>query len=150
MTNIRNERERNETLRAILERPLPFRVRIDAGNRTLDQNALSFRWYGEIHRQSREFTTDQARAFCKYHFGCPIRAAAEPEFAAFLGLLESRYTYEELVAAMAYVEVTRHFDRAQMSEYLTAMQTHFRTRGVLLTGWDQCFDQYPEQRRHAS
>lgn len=150
MTNIRNERERNETLRAILERPLPFRVRIDAGNRTLDQNALSFRWYGEIHRQSREFTTDQARAFCKYHFGCPIRAAAEPEFAAFLGLLESRYTYEELVAAMAYVEVTRHFDRAQMSEYLTAVQTHFRTRGVLLTGWDQCFDQYPEQRRHAS
>lgn len=149
MTDVRNERERNETLRAILEHPLPFRVRVDAGGRTLDQNALAFRWYGEIHRQGREFTTDQARAFCKYHFGCPIRAAAEPEFAAFLALLESRYTYEELIAAMAYVEVTRHFDTAQMSEYLTAMQAHFRTRGVLLTGWDQGFDQYPEQRRRA-
>lgn len=76
MTDVRNERERNETLRAILERPLPFRVRVDAGGRTLDQNALAFRW--------------------------------------------------------------------------TAMQAHFRTRGVLLTGWDQGFDQYPEQRRRAS
>lgn len=120
------------------------------GRRSLDQNALAFRWYGEIHRQGREFTTDQARNFCKYHFGGPIRAAAEPEFAAFLALLESRYAYEELIAAMAYVEVTRHFDTAQMSEYLTAMQAHFRTRGVLLTGWDQGFGQYPEQRRRAS
>ena len=50
---------------------------------------------------------------------------------------------------MAYVEVTRHFDTAQMSEYLTAMQAHFPHPGVLLTGWDQGFDQYPEQRRRA-
>ena len=120
------------------------------GKRSLDQNALAFRWYGEIHRQGREYTTDQARNFCKYHFGGPIRAAAEPEFAAFLALLESRYAYEELIAAMTYVEVTRHFDAAQMSEYLTAMQAHFRTRGVLLTGWDQGLDQYPEQRRRAT
>ena len=144
MKTVKNEMQRVDLIREISSTKLPFRVEIKSGERTLDQNALAFRWYGQIWKQGREMDTVQARRFCKWHFGCPIKAAKDDQFAAFIATLESRYPYDELLGTMDFVDVTRDFDTRQFSEYLTTMQSHFRVRGIWLEGLDPHYEQYPE------
>ena len=76
MTHVRNERERKFECSILRSAP----SRVDAGgiSHPRPELALAPRWYGEVPPvRAGEFTTDRARAFW-YHFGCPIRAAAEP------------------------------------------------------------------------
>lgn len=48
------------------------RVKVDAGKRTLPQNALKSVWYGDIARQRGDVTAKDVERECKYKYGLPI------------------------------------------------------------------------------
>ena len=100
--------------------------------RSLDQNAISHAWYGQIARELREETELGVKCFCKLHFGVPILRAADAEFRALYDKAIKWLPYEEKEAAMKYLPVTSLMTKAQLSEYLEAMQAHYLGRGVVL------------------
>lgn len=124
-----------------------LRVTVRTGKaRSLDQNAISHTWYEQIERELREDDKLGVKCFCKPHFGVPILRAASEEFrefynAAFLHTL----TYEQKITAMKFIPVTSLMETDQLSQYLVAMQDHFRGRGVMLEFPPE--DQKPKRRR---
>ena len=48
------------------------RVKIDAGKRTLSQNALKSVWYGDIAKYRGDVTAKDVERECKYKYGLPI------------------------------------------------------------------------------
>jgi hypothetical protein len=113
--------------------------------RSLEQNALSHVWYGEIAKQGKEFSTVEARRFCKLTIGVPIMRAHSKEFrAAWDKLAKARFTYEEKLEVMDWWPVTSLMKEAQFTEYLTTMQQQFAGKGIHLTGLERGQEQYPE------
>jgi len=113
--------------------------------RSLEQNALSHVWYGEIAKQGKEFSTVEARRFCKLTIGVPIMRAHSKEFrAAWDKLAKARFTYEEKLEVMDWWPVTSLMKEAQFTEYLTSMQQQFAGKGIHLTGLERGQEQYPE------
>lgn len=105
-------------------------------DRTLDQNALSFQLYTDLHRAKRDTfpSVNDARAHCKLHYGVPIRRQ-EPDFnETYCALIRDRFTYEEKLALMLEpvdFPVTRGMTRAQFTEFVEAIKhafpdVHFR------------------------
>jgi len=114
-------------------------------SRSLEQNALSHVWYGEIAKQGKEFSTVEARRFCKLTIGVPIMRAHSKEFrAAWDKLAKARFTYEEKLEVMDWWPVTSLMKEAQFTEYLTTMQQQFAGKGIHLTGLERGQEQYPE------
>jgi hypothetical protein len=143
-----SERDRLELVRDVMNLALPFRVDLRSGARSLDQNSLSFVWYGVIGKRDPEFDTVEARRFAKLHFGVPIMRAGSEEFrGAWDRMAMRRFTYPEKLELMDWWPVTSLMDKAQMREYLTAMQAHWIGRGVILSGLDEHYGQYPEAAR---
>lgn len=114
----------------------PYNIRIKAGvDRSLDQNRLAFKWYGEIAEQLGDMSLESYRAHCKLHFGVPIRREDD----------DYREGYDRVIRPMDYEDklkvmgtpldfpVTRDMTTKQMSRYLDAIYTEFTGRGVLLT-----------------
>lgn len=151
MKTIRTEIERMTLVREISTLKLPFGAEIEPDARSLDQNALSHRWYGQIAKAG-EYDTVGARRFCKLHFGVPIMRAGETKLcenfrAGWDSLIKTRMTYPEKLGLMDWWPVTSLMDWKQMREFLTAIQTHFVEKGLILTGRDMGWDQLPEARR---
>ena len=145
MKTITNDLQRMTLVREISSMALPFRVEIHEAGRSLEANALSHVWYGEIGKRDPEYNTVQARRFCKLHFGVPILRGQSDKFrAAWDGMIKARLTYPEKLELMDWWPVTSLMDRSQMREYLTAMQDHWQQRGVMLTGLDRGHAEYPE------
>ena len=144
MSKIKTEVERMNLVREISTMKLPFYCEIKARDRSLDQLALAFRWYGQIAARLREHDTTGWRRLCKWHFGVPILRAADPDYNHACVIFNALH-YEQIIFAMDYWPVTSIMSVTQMSEYLTAIQTHFGDRyGIILTGLEQGHDQYPE------
>lgn len=104
-----------------------------ADNRSLDQNALAFAWYKQVANELREDATDDVHAYCKLHFGVPILRAEDDDFREFYdSSIKGALTYEQKLAAMKFLPVTRLMTKAQLSRYLEVVQDHYHGRGVLL------------------
>ncbi len=145
---VTNEHQRANLVRHIMAEEMPFRAQVLPTERSLDQNSLSHVWYGEIAKRDKQYNTITARRMCKLHFGVPIMRAGSDEFRqAWDGMVKARFTYEEKLALMDWWPVTSLMDRAQMTEYLTAMQAHFAEKGIVLTGLDRGAMSYPEAKR---
>ena len=141
---IKSEPDRRNLIIDIVAKPLPFRVDLPSA-RSLDQNALSHVWYGEISKQCKEFSTDEARRFCKLQFGVPIlRSESEPFRERWDRLVKPRFLYAEKLELMAWFPVTSLMGKTQMTQYLEAMQKHWAARGVVLMGLEHGAEQYPE------
>lgn len=145
MRLVSNDLQRMTLIREISSLPLPFRIEIHEAGRSLEANALSHVWYGEIGKRDPEHNAITARRFAKLHFGVVILRSESEEFrAAWDRMIKPRLSYEEKLDLMDWWPVTSLMDRAQMRQYLTAMQDHWYLRGVMLMGLDRGHDQYPE------
>ena len=108
-------------------------VKTKAGQaRSLDQNAISHAWYGQIARELREDDEAGWKAYCKLHHGVPILRAEDDEFKKFYDTAIKGLDYEQKLVAMKYMPVTSIMTKPQLSAYLEEMQKDFRQRGVQL------------------
>lgn len=109
-------------------------------DRTLDQNALWFSLYERIAQMTEIGDVEDARKYCKLHFGVPIMRNADADFRDAWNRLFLHLTYEQKLELMGPCAifgpdgfpVTRLFDRAQGIAYTDKIVTEF-------TGWDVFF-----------
>ena len=99
-------------------------INLTFGKRSMIQNGLQFHWYKELEEQG-DMTAHEYRRYCKYEFGMSIRAESDEFFAESMRDLVRKYTYEDRLKIMEYIDVTSTFDRKQMSRYLTEIKHHF-------------------------
>lgn len=96
-------------------------------DRSLDQNAISHAWYEQVAAELREDSALGVKNFCKLHFGVPILRAEDSDFRSFYdSAIKPHLSYEQKVAAMAFVPVTSLMTAKQLSAYLEAVQDHYR------------------------
>ena len=107
-------------------------IKIDHQKRSIISNSLQFHWYTELQTQGDD-TAPQYRNYCKYHFGCPLRAAQDEYFATTMRQIFRRYTYDQRLDMMSLIDVTSTFNRATMSQYLFAIKMHYEPLGFVLT-----------------
>lgn len=117
-----------------------LKVRVTTGGkRSLSQNDISHAWYEQVARELREDTPLGAKCESKLVCGVPILRAEDPEFRAqYDALVRDRFSYEEKLELMKWFPVTSLMSKAQLSQYLEAVQRHWGKRGVSL--------QFPEAR----
>lgn len=107
-------------------------------NRTLDQNALWFALYQRIAQMTEIGDVEEARKYCKLHFGVPIMRAADADFRDGWGRLFLHLSYEQKLELMGPCSlfgpdgfpVTRLFSRAQGIAYTDRIVEEFTGRGV--------------------
>lgn len=108
-------------------------------DRTLDQNALWFAMYQRIAEMTQIGDVEDARRYCKLHFGVPIMRKASEDFRHAWNVSFLLLTYEtklELMGPCALFgpdgfPVTRLFDRAQGIAYTDQIAAEFTSRGVV-------------------
>ena len=114
-----------------------LRVSIKTGkDRSLDQNSISHAWYEQISRELREETPLGIKNFCKLHYGVPILRAENEEFRQQYDTVLKPLSYDKKLLAMNFLPVTSLMTKAQLSQYLEAMQSAYANRVKL---------EFPEQ-----
>lgn len=106
--------------------------------RTLDQNALWFAMYQRIAQMTQIGDVDDARRYCKLHFGVPIMRRDCEEFRDGWNRIFLHLPYEEKLRLMGECSlmgpdgfpVTRLFNRKQGIEYTDRIVAEFAGRGV--------------------
>jgi hypothetical protein len=126
-------KEAESLAKFIVGLPLPFTVTWAAGGkRSLDQNALMWRWNDEIAKHFGDRTADDVHRENKLLIGCRILVRDDPDFAKFVTNL-SRLTYEQKLQAMDYLAVTSIMTTRQLSELMDTVHRKFSQQGVMLT-----------------
>lgn len=110
-------------------------IKIDHQKRSVISNALQFHWYSELEQQGDQTSTEYRR-YCKYHFGMALRAANDEFFTETMREILKKYTYEDRLKIMDFVEVTSTFDRPTMTSYLKEIKNHYTPQGFILTNSD--------------
>lgn len=108
-------------------------------DRTLDQNALWFALYQRIAQMTGMDDVEDARRYCKLHFGVPIMRAADSDFREGWNRLFLHLDYETKIRLMGSCAmfgpdgfpVTRLFNRAQGIAYTDAIVAEFTEKGVV-------------------
>lgn len=108
-------------------------------DRTLDQNALWFAMYQRISDQMGMDDVEDARRYCKLHFGVPIMRKADDDFRDGWNRLFLDLPYEVKLRLMGPCAmfgpdgfpVTRLFNRAQGIAYTDAIAAEFSEKGVV-------------------
>ena len=119
---------------AVLAGGLPVEVviRFYKTKRSVAQNRLAFKWYGERAKQlgtSRRWE----RAYCKLHHGTPILLAASDDFNDVFGRIIQGLPYLDQMRLIERLSVTRYFSAAQFTEYLNDIQRESAEQGLVLT-----------------
>lgn len=99
-------------------------------DRSIDQNALSFQLYVDIHRGKPDSYPDvnDARAYCKLHLGVGIRREDEDYNEVYATMIKDRFSYEEKLSLMVEpvdFPVTRKMNKDQFSRYVEAIKREF-------------------------
>jgi len=110
-------------------------------DRTLDQNALWFALYQRIAQMTQIGDVDDARKYCKLHFGVQILLNEEDEFRVSWYRTMRHLSYAEKLDLMGGCSlfgpdgfpVTRLFSRAQGIAYTDRIVADFTERGVVFT-----------------
>lgn len=102
--------------------------------RSLDQNAMTWSLYTQIAEQKQDESINEIQHHCKLHYGVPILRRDNVKFQAmydkaFRDVLE----YEEKLAAMEFLPVTRLMNKTQCSEYLDTIIREYSKQGYFLT-----------------
>lgn len=137
---VETEADRKLLYRFVATRKLPFTVSIEQGRkRSTDQNRLQRLWQKEVAEQLGDRSPEDVRAYCKLHFGVPIRRAASEAFAEAYDRDIRPLPYElklRLMATPHDYPVTRDMTAKQHTDYLDAMHAHFTGEGIVLTDPD--------------
>ena len=110
-------------------------------DRTLDQNALWFSLYQRIAAMTQIGDVEDARRYCKLHFGVQILVNEDDDFRNGWYRTMRHLTYAEKLDLMGGnplfgpdgFPVTRLFSRAQGSAYTDRIVADFTARGVVFT-----------------
>lgn len=117
--------------------PHPFSVTIRLGKgRSLSQNALAWKWAGEIAAHFGDRTANEVHAYNKLHHGVPIRRETDEEFRAVYDERIKPLPYEAKLALMAPpidLPVTRDMKVKEMTLFMDAVRLEWEQRGVVLT-----------------
>ena len=101
--------------------------------RTLDQNALLYKWYDQIDTIKQE-GIGKARQYCKLEIGVPILRGESPEFCEqYDSLIKNRFAYDEKLKLMDWFPITSLMSKPQFSRYLDEMQKRYAEQGIILT-----------------
>lgn len=110
-------------------------------DRTLDQNALWFALYQRIAQMTQIGDVEDARRYCKLHFGVPIVRADDADFRDGWNRMFLHLTYEQKLDLMGPCAifgpdgfpVTRLFNRAQGIAYTDRIVSDFAAKGVFFS-----------------
>lgn len=125
-----------EQLFALLKsRALPFTVSIgDGAARSLNQNALLHKWYGEVSQQLGDISAMAIKGQCHVAYGVPIRRR-DPVWSRIWESIFAKLTYEQqcFLFERGVLAMTREMTVKELTEYMDAMALHYRAQGVVLT-----------------
>jgi len=134
---VETEFERKQLIRFIAAHKLPVTVRIEAvSKRSAKQNRLNRQWMLDIAQQLEGWTAEDARAYCKLHFGIPILRTEDEDFCREYDAVVRPLPYEmklKLMRTPIDFGVTRLMTVKQQTAYLDAVHRHFSEQGVVLT-----------------
>ncbi|MFH6564912.1 hypothetical protein [Pseudomonas kulmbachensis] len=110
-------------------------------DRTLDQNALWFGMYKRISGMTQIGDIEDARRYCKLHFGVQILLNEDEDFRAAWYRTMRHLSYEEKLDLMGEnalfgpdgFPVTRLFNRSQGVAYTDRIAAEFTSKGVVFT-----------------
>ena len=110
-------------------------------DRTLDQNSLWHGMYKRISQMTQIGEPDDARRYCKLHFGVQILLNEDAGFQAEWYRVMRHLPYETKLAMMGECHlfgpdgfpVTSLFNRAQGINYTDRIATYFTGQGVVFT-----------------
>lgn len=110
-------------------------------DRTLDQNALWFALYQRIAEMTEVGDVEDARRYCKLHYGVPIMRRDDADFRDGWNRMFLHLTYEQKLELMGPCAifgpdgfpVTRLFNRVQGILYTDRIVEAFTDRGVVFT-----------------
>ena len=133
---IRTESDREELIRLIQGRQLPFTASLVKGApRSVDQNKLQRKWMLEAEEQGDQ-TAEEYRGYCKLHFGVPILRAEVAGYRELYDRIIRPLDYETKLIYMQVpfdFAVTRLMTTKQKARYLDLIYQHFRGLGFVLT-----------------
>ena len=119
--------------------PLPFTVTVTEGDikRTIQQNALLHQWYGQVAKQHGDCTMVDVKGWSHHKWGLPIKLR-NPQFAWVWKQSGEKLNYEQQCALLAsgVLNISSSMNVSELSEYMGAMQLHYRGEGVHLTDPD--------------
>ena len=113
---------------------LPITVSWKIGrDRSLDQNALQFKWAREVSEQLGDRSIEDVRRDWKLRHGVPILRADDDDFYKLYDKAIKPLPFEMKVRFMGMVAVTSKMTVKQMSEYLNAIHDEATAMGLELT-----------------
>lgn len=134
---VETEYERSQLIRFIEGHKLPMTATVEAiGKRSARQNRLNRQWMLDIAAQLDGWGAENARGYCKLHFGIPILRADDEAFCREYDALVRPLPYEHKLKLMMVpfdFGVTRRMTTKQQTAYLDAVHRHFSEQGVVLT-----------------
>lgn len=114
-------------------------------DRSIPQNKLAFKWYKERGEQNGN-GAHYERLFCKFVYGCPVMIQQEADadtgettFTDFYTKLIERYTFEECVNSMEFIEVTSMFKVKPFVSYLNTIEGESVNQGLHLSHPDDSY-----------
>jgi hypothetical protein len=117
-------------------RPHPFTVTIERGEeraRTLDQNALQFKWATEIACQRGDVEPIEVQHEFKLDIGVPILREDDAVFNGFCGKVLDPLTREQQIKSMKYIAISSVMTVKQMSRFMDQIQRTYSQEGFRLT-----------------
>lgn len=131
---IRTEADLADLVKLLENYAKPCTVSWERGTgRSIEQNALQFKWALEAAHQRGDTTPDEVRRDWKLRHGVPILRAEDDKFRAFYDTGLKALTFEQKLAAMHYVPVTSTMNVKQMTQYLDTVQRECAEQGIRLT-----------------
>lgn len=139
------DQEKHDGMIEVLKRKVrfPYVIKVTDGEpRSLAQNRLIHKWYGEIADQDPQPDHDGIyyEARCKLHFGVGIVKEDDPEYAAFYDKYVKPRQYEEKLEMMKPpygFPVTSEMNIKQMTKYMDLVNMWAAQNGILLTQPDE-------------
>lgn len=119
-------------LLSAVKRPFTNEWRAGA-DRTLEQNALMWKWAGEAASQFGDRTAAEVQAEWKLTIGVPILRSENEGFCAHYDKTIKRLTYPEKLAAMEYLPVSSIMSVPQMRAFMDAVERQAADNGIRLT-----------------
>lgn len=114
---------------------LPFTITIgDGKSRTVAQNALMHKWYGEVAKHQGDRTMIQVKGECHHRYGLPIKRRCE-QFAWVWKQTGERMDYEAQCKYLAsgVLNVSSSMSVKELTEYMDAMRHDYAEQGIYLT-----------------
>ena len=127
---------------------LPLTIEWTQGtDRSLEQNALMWKWATEAAEQFGDRTASEVQADWKLRHGVPILRTDSAEFRAFYDTALKGHPFEVKLQAMEYTPITSLMKVKQMVKFMDTVQRESLQLGLRLTDPDADLSRYHNRYR---